>query len=263
MKPASIAAATATATAPTTQATTQATTQPTTKTTATTPNNAGFGSSPPAVPVLLHAREPSSPPPPHSSCPSCLYTGVSLCGAMTTYFAYQALDPALVAKSRYNKPIFLAVAGVWAVAGIYRYSLGWCKERRMLGSTSYSRRQQAGQTGYCHAKPPAKDLADLLVISENKHTVDQVNDGRYRPVVWHVNPANQACLCWTSSHKHKQHPQRPKKGQVKHAGKMNSIAKTRENTSHMVCWWSLRTENVGSEHMLYLFSASNDAAQSW
>jgi hypothetical protein len=43
---------------------------------------------------------------------------------MTTYFAHQAFDPVLLAKSRYNKPIFLAVAGAWAVAGVYRYSLG-------------------------------------------------------------------------------------------------------------------------------------------
>lgn len=60
----------------------------------------------------------------HNQCSACLYTGVSLCCAMTTYFAHQAYDPALIAKSRYNKPVFFAVAGAWAVAGIYRYSLG-------------------------------------------------------------------------------------------------------------------------------------------
>jgi hypothetical protein len=78
---------------------------------------------PPLPPLPPRGRgEPPSPSPP--TCDSCLVVGVTLCGAMTTYFAHQAFDPVLLAKSRYNKPIFLAVAGAWAVAGVYRYSLG-------------------------------------------------------------------------------------------------------------------------------------------
>jgi hypothetical protein len=132
--PTTIAATATATTAPTTPPPTTST-PATTNTTATTPNNAGFGSSsPPGVPVqllpagkeqqLTTTRTPHQHQHQQHQCASCLYTGVTLCGAMTSYFTYQAFDPALVAKSRYNKPIFLAVAGAWAVAGIYRYSLG-------------------------------------------------------------------------------------------------------------------------------------------
>ena len=57
-------------------------------------------------------------------CRTCLWTGMVTCGGMAAYFAHTALDPQVVAKSRYNKPIFVTISCGWVVVGAYRYYLG-------------------------------------------------------------------------------------------------------------------------------------------